>query len=480
MLQKFSFRQLLVIAFLLIAALLGAASLRGLRALENLTRESRDSTASALALTDAAQSLGERSVTMERSARQSVVLDDRVLAQRFADTAQNATEILQRLQAQGIAKSATQQWQQQLDQMSPLLRGTLDTASERERQLAQSFRTLEGLNATIAMQAQAALQQRNKLLESRREASRQALAQQVMAAIALAVVMAVGFGIWFTRPLRRLENAILGLGENRLDEVIDIQGPADLALLGQRLNWLRLRLVELDADKARFLRHISHELKTPLASLREGVSLLEDGVAGALSQDQREIALILKHNTGLLQRQIEDLLRFNTVAFDARQLHRTPTDLLALVQTQIDAQQLQWRAMNLTVTVAGSAPAIAVDPEKVGTAVANLLSNAIRYAPHGSTIAFNVQSDAQTVTLDVQDQGPGVADADRDRIFEPFYRGERQPNPLNGAGAPRQEGSGIGLSIVHEYVAAHGGRILHMAGSADQPGARFRLELPNA
>ena len=480
MLQKFSFRQLLVIAFLLIAALLGAASLRGLRALEDLTRESRDSAASALALSDAAQSLSERSVAMERSARQSVILDDRVLGQRFADTAKNAVDILGRLRAQGIAHDVTQQWQQQLDSMTPLLKGPLESASDRERQLAQTFRTLDALNASIAMQAQAAIQQQSNALASRLEVSRQQLAQQVVAAIVLAVVMAIGFGVWFTRPLKRLENAIVGLGENRLDDVIDIQGPADLALVGQRLNWLRLRLVELDADKSRFLRHISHELKTPLASLREGVSLLEDGVAGTLSHDQREIAQILKHNTGLLQRQIEDLLRFNTAAFEARQLHRAATDLLGLVQAQIEAQQLQWRALGLTLSVTGPNLVVVLDAEKIGTAVANLLSNAIRYSPPNASITFALRTEPGWVVLDVQDQGPGVAEADLDRIFEPFYRGERQPHHTQGPDARRQEGSGIGLSVVHEYVAAHGGRIAYIAPLADQPGAHFRLELPHA
>ena len=479
-LHKFSFRQLLVIAFLLIAVLLGAASLRGLRALEDLTRESRDSAASALALSDAAQLLSERSMTMERSARQSVILDDRVLAQRSTDAAQSAVEILTLLAAQGVAADAALQWQQQLTAIKPLLRGTQESAGERDRQLASSFRVLDTLNATITAQAQATIQKRNKTLESRLEVSRQQLAQQVIAAIVLTMVMAVGFGIWFTRPLKRLEEAIVGLGENRLDDIIDIRGPADLALLGQRLNWLRLRLAELDADKSRFLRHISHELKTPLASLREGVSLLEDGVAGALSQDQHEIALILKHNTSLLQRQIEDLLRFNTAAFEARQLHRAPTNLLALVQTQIDAQQLQWRALNLTVTVSGEAYVIAIDAEKIGTAVANLLSNAIRYSPYSGKIDFSLHTNRRLVMLDVQDEGPGVADTDRDRIFEPFYRGERQPSALNDAGARRQEGSGIGLSIVKEYVSAHGGRILYAAALSDQRGAHFRLELPNA
>jgi two-component system sensor histidine kinase GlrK len=479
-LQKFSFRQLLVIAFLLIAALLGAASLRGLHALEALTRESRDSVAKALALNEAAQSLSERSLAMERSARQSVILDDRVLGQRFADSAKNAVDILGRLRAQGIAAKTTQQWLQQLNAMTPLLKGSLESASDRERQLVQSFRALDAINASIAMQAQAAILQRNTTLASRLEASLQQLAQQVMAAIGLAVVMAIGFGIWFTRPLKRLENAIVGLGENRLDDVIDIPGPADLALIGQRLNWLRLRLVELDADKARFLRHISHELKTPLASLREGVSLLEDGVAGALSHDQREIAQILQHNTSLLQRQIEDLLHFNTAAFEARQLHRAPTDLLGLVHAQIEAQQLQWRALGLNVNVTGSAGLVVLDAEKIGTAVANLLSNAIRYSPPNATITFALRADSGWAYLDVQDQGPGVANADLERIFEPFYRGERQPHPTHGLNVRRQEGSGIGLSIVHEYVAAHGGRIAYVAPLAEQPGAHFRLELPHA
>ena len=230
------------------------------------------------------------------------------------------------------------------------------------------------------------------------------------------------------------------------------------------------------------MRHISHELKTPLASLREGVSLLEDGVAGTLSHDQREIAQILKHNTGLLQRQIEDLLRFNTAAFEARQLHRASTDLLGLVQAQVDAQQLQWRALGLTVSVSatGPSPVVVLDAEKIGTVVANLLSNAIRYSPPNTRITLALSTPPGWVCLDVQDQGPGVANADLDRIFEPFYRGERQPNHTQGPDARRQEGSGIGLSIVHEYVAAHGGRIAYIAPFAHQPGAHFRLELPHA
>ncbi|MDB5930270.1 MAG: integral rane sensor signal transduction histidine kinase [Polaromonas sp.] len=469
MLQRFSFRPLLVIAFLLIAALLGAASLRAVFALQELTLQSRNIAASALELSGAAQSLRERSVSMERSSRQSVVLDDRVLRQRFRDEARDASAILARLGQENIEAAKAPPWRAHLDTMLGLLAGPPNTALEREQLLAQEFRELEGINTAIALQVQQTILQRNQSLQDKLESNRQRLAQQVSGAIALAIFMALAFGVWFTRPLKRLENAIVGLGENRLDEVIAIHGPADLALVGERLNWLRLRLSELDADKSRFLRHISHELKTPLASLREGVSLLEDGVAGPLSHDQREIAQILKHNTSLLQSQIEDLLRFNTAAFEARQLRRQPIDLLQLIEDQVDAQRLQWRARELTVTVTGAPVQLEVDPEKVGTALANLLSNAIRYSPPKGTITLALSQQPGLVHIDIHDQGVGIAPADQDRIFEPFYRGERQP-------ADGIRGSGFGLSIVHEYIAAHGGRIELMP---EEVGTHFRIEFPH-
>ena len=178
--------------------------------------------------------------------------------------------------------------------------------------------------------------------------------RQVLAASALAVPLALAFGIWLARPFKRLERAIVGLGENRLDEPIDIRGPADVRRVSQQLDWLRLRLTELDADKARFLRHVSHELKTPLAALREGVSLLEDGVTGALNPAQREVAQILQQNTVALQGQIEALLRFNAAAFEARAAAAAsaPT-LLPLIEEQIEAQRLQWQASGLTVRAEG-------------------------------------------------------------------------------------------------------------------------------
>ncbi len=463
-----SFQQLLLFAFLFITALLVSVALRAVFQYDQLMTESRDAAARALTLSGAAQSLAERTAAMERAGRQSLVLNDVVLRRRFDDATRDAKQVLDRLTANGLGADGPQKWREQMEVIQGLMSGAPETALARESSMAMQFRDLDALNTNIAQQAQFLIETQNKALAERIETARTRLMRLVVAASALAVSLALAFGVWLARPFKRLQRAIVGLGENRLDEPIDIHGPSDVRRVSQQLEWLRLRLTELDADKARFLRHVSHELKTPLAALREGVSLLEDGVTGALNPAQREVAQILQQNTIALQGQIEALLRFNAAAFEARELRRERTPLLPLIEEQIESQRLQWQAQGLTVRAEGEPISVVVDRTKLGTAIANLLSNAIRYSARGGTISMTVSGTADSAAIEISDAGPGIAEGDRDRIFEPFYRGERQPQHS-------VKGTGIGLSIVQEYIAAHGGRISLLP---DGPGARFRIELP--
>lgn len=467
---RFSFPQLLLVAFLVIGALLGATALRSLFLLETLMTLSRASTGQAIELSTAAQSLSERSQAMERAARQSLVLGDRQLRQVFVQGAEQARGILRRLRESDLPNETVGTWQSQLNTIEHLLDGPVETALDREREVAQAFRELDRLNALVAQQVQTVIGHRNEALQARFERNRQQLAVLVVGSILLAAAMAIGFGIWLTRPLRRLERAIVGLGENRLQDAIDIPGPPDIRSVGQQLEWLRLRLTELDADKARFLRHISHELKTPLASMHEGVAVLGDGVAGPLSDSQSEVVTILRHNTQQLQQQIEALLRFNAAAFEARQLQRQPTELRALAQAQVDEQRLRWQARQLRVTVHGPEMSLPLDGPKIESALGNLLSNAIRFSPIGGHIAIQLSRLPGIARLDITDEGPGVAQEDGSRVFEPFFRGMRQPEDA-------AKGTGIGLSIVQEYIQAHGGRIALLPSPR---GAHFRIELPHA
>lgn len=469
-LHRYSFRTLLLVAFLFIAALLSVASLRELYLLEDLLGQSSEGARQAVTHTANAQVLAERTVAMERAARQYLVLDDPTLRQRFDEAAIDAAAALVRLDDNRIPSDLAREWRAAESVIEKQLRGPEAAMPTREASVTAAFRELDGINAAIAEQVRMATEARNRVLMNELDAGRAALGRQILATIVGTVVLAFAFGLWLARPLKRLEEVVVSLGENRLDQPIDIRGPTDVRLVGRRLEWLRLRLAELDSDKSRFLRHVSHELKTPLAALREGVALLEDGVTGTLSTSQREVARILRQNTSVLQGQIEDLLRFNAAAFEAQRLVRRSTELTALVNEVLEQQRLQWMARQLRLEVQGGPLWAEVDADKLRVALGNLLSNAIRFSPVGATIRFSVKPLPGRACIDIVDEGPGVAVADRARIFEPFYRGERQPSDA-------VRGSGIGLSIVHEYITAHGGQVELLD---DGPGAHFHIELPYA
>ena len=469
-LSRLSFRQLLLAAFLVIVALLSATAVQALLTLEHLARHSRANAHDAVRLTEDAQRLAERTVAMERSARQFMVLNDPAFRQRFHEAWQEARTALKALSDRlpAVPQGEFEMWAAQSEAAWSLLQGAPQWRKQNQEILDRAFARLPAVNDLLAAESKREVERRNNALLAELEQQRAILTVQVIGAIVLTALFAFSVGLWLSRPQARIEEAIGRLGENRLDQAIEVRGPADLRRLAQQLDWLRLRLAELEADKARFVRHISHELKTPLSALREGVALLEEEVAGELSDKQREIAGILRQNTISLHGQIEDLLRYNAAAFDARRLNRMPTLLHGLLNQVIAEQRLQWRARALQIEIRGKAQFALVDPDKLRIALANLLSNAVRFSPKGGVICFVLAQVPRRIMIDCIDQGPGVAPVDAARIFEPFYQGSRQP-----PGARR--GSGIGLSIVQEYIQAHNGSLQLLPAEA---GAHFRIELP--
>ncbi|MEO5733676.1 MAG: ATP-binding protein [Rubrivivax sp.] len=463
-----SFRQLLLAAFLLLATLLGAMALRGQFTLEQLLQKSRTSAERNLRLTGNVERLGEQSRIMERAARQFVVLRDPGLRQTYTLAAAQADGHLQSL-AGDLSPVTIAAWREAKSAIGSEVEQVADTpplaawaalAPLRDQRLADRFRQLDALHDTLAAQVRDFSVRRNEALQLELDTGRNAVGRLLLLALTLAGVLALALATGLARPLRRVELAIDALGQNQLDNRIEIPGPSDVRQIGRRLDNLRQRLAASEDDKARVLRHVSHELKTPLAALREGVALLQDGVAGPLTDNQREVARILNDTSATLQRRIEDLLRFNAAAFAAQAPVRRETDLKALIEGLVAEQELQARAKDVAVQTGGETLQAEVDPELLASAVGNLLSNAIRYSPRGGAVQVSWVRRGDGVQISVSDQGPGVDAADRARIFEPFYRGPVQPE---SGGLP---GTGIGLSIVAETVAAHGGTVALLDASA--------------
>ena len=230
-----------------------------------------------------------------------------------------------------------------------------------------------------------------------------------------------------------------------------------------------------ESDRERPLRHVSHELKTPLTALREGVALLQDKVAGPLEGAQQEVVDILQHNVMTLQQHIESLLRLNAASFEARRLCYRPVPLKKLLADAIQGRELQIQARRLVVLPKAPALTRALDGDKLLVVLDNLLSNAIDFSPEGGAIRLEAEVIGDHLRIACIDQGPGIAPEDAERIFEPFVQGAR-PSPI-----PRQ-GSGVGLSIVRELLTAMGGSIElskgHQGHANHPPGACFRIEVP--
>jgi len=291
------------------------------------------------------------------------------------------------------------------------------------------------------------------------------------AILILAVFLLAGiFIVLITHPIRTLDRAIRQLGSGELANSIAVRGPEDLKELGRRLDWLRLRLLDLEEHRAHFLRHISHELKTPLTNIREGTQLMTDQVIGPLNPEQLEVVQILNKNGQQLQKRIEDLLSYSALqqpqAFQEDQMVR----LNRVVTRVIEEQKLAARAKQIKMEAHLNEAAVRADPEKMRIVVDNLLSNAIKYSPVGGTIRLILDVKDGQAILNVEDEGPGIRPDEKDKVFDAFYQG-RDSN------RGHVKGTGLGLSIAREYLRIHRG-IIEVVQK--QNGAHFRMALPLA
>ena len=293
---------------------------------------------------------------------------------------------------------------------------------------------------------------------------------RLAAVVALALPFSLVIVTFFRSALSQLfgsfEKAIAQLGGGRLDEPIALEGTADIRAMGERLDWLRRRLVDLESERSRFLRSVSHELKTPLASLREGTQLLADGVAGDLSAQQRTVTQIMGSSVLRLQGLIDDMLRLQRTVYESRRIQPEPVELAALLREVITAHLLSARQRNVRFVEQIESVTVEGGLESLRLALGNLVSNAVKYSPDGGEITVSLCEEQGRACIEVLDQGPGIPVAERDRIFEAFFRAKQ-----NGS----VEGNGLGLAIAMECVSAHRGSIDLL--DSDR-GARFRVVIP--
>lgn len=460
-----SLRQLVTMAFLLVLLPLLVLAWQAWHSLNVLSEQAARTNRTTLSDARRSEMMTAAALEMERSYRQFCVLNDATLAQVYQNQHQRYAALLQAQASVVVQPSVIDSLNLTLHKLSSIncknnapdteAAALLDTFAHQNGQLAQATRGVVA-NRGIALQRQIA--HRGQFF------GWQAL---------VLFLVSLGLVLLFTRmiigPVKSLGNMIKRLGEGRhLDCDTPFTGPRELRFLGQRIIWLSDRLVWLEAQRHQFLRHLSHELKTPLASLREGADLLADEVVGPLTAQQRGVVEILDTSSRNLQTLIEQLLDYNR-RLSGQEARRQEVELAAQVEAIQLAHRLSAQTRKMRTEVNLNEPYVLADNDLLRGVLDNLYSNAVHYGEESGTLYIRSRREGPLVYIEIANTGQPIPESERRLIFEPFYQGSKR---REGA----VKGSGLGLSIAKDCVNRMQGQLNLVEDAA--AAVCFRITLP--
>jgi signal transduction histidine kinase len=279
----------------------------------------------------------------------------------------------------------------------------------------------------------------------------QAAAVPLKVALTLLVLVATVVAIsliavrWVTEPLSRLAAAAERLGANIHEPPMPEDGPIEVQRAARAFNAMQQRLSRFISDRVRILAAMSHDLKTPITRMRLRTEMLDDEAArGKFERDLAEMESMVT--------QTLEFMRDSSAEEPVQQV-----DLMGLLQTL----RSDYRDSGRSIEIAGrAARPLAGRPHALRRCLTNLVENALRY---GEAATIEIEDGAKDVTVRVRDRGPGIPDAELEKVFEPFYRGEASRSRETG-------GTGLGLGIARNIARAHGGDIAlrnHPAGGLE-------------
>jgi len=465
--------QLVIFGFFTALAPLGAAIVFTVQTLDELADNSRHTAQLVVEATRLGQQVENKVLDLERRAGQYFALADPELAGLFQRERESLVRDLRALQERVPSASPDMQ-----GLMTSLQRLTLsndavpspDASSEPPSPAARMNRAFDLVaeqSAAVQTWLQASV---DRLLRQNAEDADALIDRLELQLVSLALstlALLLFFTYWINKPVRDLTHEIHALGTEGLSHTIEISGPQEMRDLGSKLEWFRRQLHESDQQKQQFLRHVSHELKTPLSSLREGADLLAEQVPGHLSRQQQEIVEIVQQNGIELQRLIENLIDYNQVP--RQELTIETFSIEELVQELLGHYRISLEHRALTIELQGKVKTWTADRYKLRTAMDNLLSNAVNYSSEGGRIQILWQLAEGNLVIDVANTGVPIPPEDADRVFEPFVQSAaKRTGPIKG--------SGIGLSVARECMEVQRGT-LSLVDHPELP-VCFRLVCP--
>lgn len=291
-------------------------------------------------------------------------------------------------------------------------------------------------------------------------------------AVAVAAVTAAAVS-WFlslriVRPIGALAEAAERISRGRYGERAPVAGRDELGVLAAAFNDMAASLESAELRRRQLLGDLAHELRTPLATIEGYVEGVRDGVVPPTD----ETWSVLETESRRIRRLVDDLQRVSRAEERQLDLRLQPLAPATIVVEAVQAAAPAYAAKGvaLEAAVADGLPPVAVDGDRIGEVLANLLDNALRHTPAGGSVQVRAEGGRDVVQLAVVDSGEGIAPEHLPRVFERFYRVDRGRSRARG-------GSGIGLAIARALVEAHGGRI-HAESDGPGRGSRLVVTLP--
>jgi signal transduction histidine kinase len=273
------------------------------------------------------------------------------------------------------------------------------------------------------------------------------------AALVLSVLLSALLVRSLVRPLERLATGTREISAGRLGFRLDASGHDELAQVAREFNSMTARLEQLDQMKRDFVSNVSHDLKTPLSSMQETNEVLLDELPGPLSDKQRHLLMLSQESGRRLSAMIAKLLELSRLeAADASAAEEV--NLRHLVARAMERYEVAraGRSARVTMERVDQSVVVRADGDALLQVFDNLVENAIKFSPADGRVRVSVLARGHEALLVVADDGPGIPDADKERVFERFYQTE-------AGRSVRSRGTGLGLAICRHIVDAHGGRI---------------------
>lgn len=460
-----SLRQLVMMAFLLVILPLLFLAWQAWQSLNALSAQAAWTNRTTLIDARRSEAMTNAALEMERSYRQYCVLDNPTLAAVYQRQRQRYAEMLEAHAGVLPDKNILKTLQEDLNRLS-----TLHCQNSGPDAAASGYlESFAHANGELIQATRAVVFSRGQRLQQEIAERGQVFGWQTLALFLVSLTLVMLFTRMIIGPVKRLERMINRLGEGKsLSGIRLFRGPRELRSVGQRIIWLSERLAWLESQRHQFLRHLSHELKTPLASMREGTELLADKVVGALTPEQEEVVAILDSSSRNLQTLIEQLLNYNRRLTDsAAQCERVA--LSPLIERVVASHALLARAKMMQTHVNLICTDCIADSALLLSALDNLYSNAVHYGTESGTICFKSYRTGDRLIIDVTNTGQPIPQCESTMIFEPFFQGSR----LRKGSV---KGSGLGLSIAKDCIHRMQGELSLVEN--DPAEVCFRIMLP--